>query len=289
MSAVRPPEGALIRSAQREGATVTAAVYPLARDAAEHHRLHEQARFWSADAAALFDSAGIERGWRVADLGCGTLDVAALLAARVGPPGTVCALDNDSLLVRRMQPLARRIHEANVRVLEGDAWATGWPDGCLDAVHARFLAAPGGRLDALVAEMRRLVRTGGRVLLQEPDARTWQLAGGGAAWAELLRLIRAGFALRGGSFDAGRALPPAMERAGLVDIERRLVVRHIAASHPYAALPLAFARQLRPLWLSEGLATEAELDPLLAEVAAALEAGGLAGTFTLVQAWGRAA
>ena len=72
-------------------------------------------------------------------------------------------------------------------------------------------------------------------------------------------------------------------------IERRLVVRHVVASHPYAALSLAFARQLRPLWLREGLATEAGLDALLAEVAKALEAGGLAGTFTLVQAWGRAA
>jgi len=266
---------------------VNAAAYPLQRDAAEHDRLQAQARFWSADAAALFDSAGIGRGWRVADLGCGTLDVASLLADRVGPQGTVCALDNDSLLVRRLQPLARQVAGAAVRVLEGDAWRTGWPDGCLDAVHARFLAAPAGRLDELVAQMRRLVRPGGLVLLQEPDARSWQLPAGGPAWSELLRLIRAGFALRGGCFDAGRALLPALERAGLAAIERRCVVRHVPAGHAYAALPLAFARQLRPLWLHEGLAAESELDDLLAQVGAALAAGGLAGTFTLVQAWGR--
>lgn len=266
---------------------MNAAAYPLVRDAAEHDRLEAQASFWSADAAALFDAAGIEAGWRVADLGCGTLDVARRLAQRVGHRGAVFAVDNDRLLVERVKPLARRIAGAEVRVLEGDAWRTGWPDGCLDAAHARFLAAPGGRLAGLVAEMHRLVRPGGAVLLQEPDADSWDMPLAGAAWPRLRSLVREGFAQRGGCFDAGRALDRALADAGLVATERRSVVRRIATSHPYAALPLAFARQLRPLLVELGLTTHAELDSLVRAIDGALAAGGSVQTFTLVQAWGR--
>jgi SAM-dependent methyltransferase len=261
--------------------------YPLLRDEAEHERLQAQSRFWSADAGALFDSAGIGAGWRVADLGCGTLDVAMLLAQRVGPRGSVCAVDNDTLLMRRLQPVARAL--AGVRLLEGDAWATGWPDGSFDAVHARFLAAPAGRLDALVAEMRRLLRPGGVVMMQEPDADSWALPQAGDAWLRLRRLIRAGFERRGGCFDAGRELLAAFARHGLVAAEERRVVRRLAAAHVYSALPLAFARQLRPLLVEHGLAREEELDALVREVGAALVRGGETETFTLVQAWARVA
>lgn len=264
---------------------MSVAVYPLQRDEAEHERLDAQARFWSPDAAALFDSAGIEAGWHVADLGCGTLDVALQLARRVGRNGSVRALDNDGLLVRRMAGVAGSIRTADVRVGEGDAYATGWPAASLDAAHARFLAAPAGRLDELVAEMHRLVRPGGCLLLQEPDSASWDLPAV-PCWPRLRSLIRKGFALRGGNFDAGRAIIAALERAGAVAVQSRAVVRTIEAGHPHAALPLAFARQLRPLWLSEGLATPAEVDLLVRGVGEGLAAGGMVCTFTLVQAWG---
>jgi SAM-dependent methyltransferase len=263
---------------------MTVADYPLQRDAAEHERLQMQARFWAHDAAALFDSAGIASGWSVADFGSGTLDVAAQLAERVGRAGFVRTVDNDSALVQGMTPLAARVRASHVRITEGDAYATGWPDASLDAAHARFLACPAGRVDALLAEMRRLVRPGGVILLQEPDAGTWELPAG-PAWQRLRDLIRFGFARRGGNFDVGRDLPAAFERAGLVEIQCRSVVRTIDARHAYAALPLAFARQLRPLWLAEAMATPDELDELLDEIAASLAGGGRTRTFTLVQAW----
>ena len=261
--------------------------YPLRRDEAEHARLAGQARFWSADAACLFALAGVDEGWTVADLGCGTLDVAEVLATRVGPAGRVRALDNDGGLVARMGTRSVLASGASVRVEEGDAYATGWPAGSLDATHARFLAAPAGRLDDLLREMRRLVRPGGLVLLQEPDADSWTMPAADGAWQELRALIRAGFARRGGDFDAGRQLASAMARHGMSDIEERRVVRVISTRHPYAALPLAFARQLRELWLDEGLVGSRELDPILDEVRGALATEGNSYTFTLVQCWAR--
>lgn len=257
--------------------------YPLTRDRAEHERLAAQAAFWAPEAAALIAPLGLPPGARAADLGCGTLQVAELLAQAVGPAGQVLALDSDAALVAGLQG------HPSIEVRLGDAFATGWPAGWLQAVHARFLAAPAGRLPALVAEMWRLLAPGGVALLQEPDGDSWDLVGGGAAWQRLRALIRAGFRARGGDFDAGRQLADALQAQGLVDVQQRRIVRRLPPGHAYAALPLAFARQLRPLWLAEGLADEAELAQLLAAIEERLAAGAAATSFTLVQCWGRRA
>jgi SAM-dependent methyltransferase len=257
--------------------------YPLTRDEAEHARLAAQAIFWAPEAAALIEHLGLPQGARVADLGCGTLQVCKLLAHAVGPQGHVIGLDSDDALVAAMQA------HPGIEVELGDAFATGWPDAGLTAVHARFLAAPAGRLPALVAEMHRLLAPGGLAVLQEPDGDSWQLEDGGDCWQRLQALIRAGFRARGGDFDAGLQLPGALRAQGFVDVQQRRITRHLPPGHAYAALPLAFARQLKPLWLAEGLIDDTGLAELLAAFEQRLAAGAEATSFTLVQCWGRRA
>ncbi len=260
-------------------------VYPLTRDASEHIRLAGQAAFWQPDAAALFDAAGVGPGDRAADLGCGTAHIAEWLAARVGPTGHVRAVDNDARLIAAFARAAR-CPWLNAEV--GDAYATGWPGGSLDAVHARFLAAPAGRLDTLITEMRRLVRPGGLVMLQEPIADSWSLPAAGAAWERALSLIRAGFKRRGGDFDAGQALETSLRAAGGTDVHARRVVRTLPPRHPYARLPLAFCDSLAALWRSTGMAADDEVERMRAQITQALDhETASTTTFTLVQAWCR--
>ena len=260
-----------------------ASAYPLQRDDAEHRRLALQAEFWAADAAALFDSAGIRPGSRVADIGCGTPHVALELARRVGPQGRVFALDRDARLIEAMSAQA---HPSWLQPVHGDAYALPWPDATLDAVHARFVAAPCGRFDALLTQMRRVLRPGGVLLLQEPDADAWQTPGG-AAWLRLRELIRLGFARRGGDFDAGRSLRARLGGV-LVDLRERRVQHTLPPAHPYARLPLAFCDALEDTWRLQGADGTAERHELRAQVAAALdEAQAESTTFTLVQVWGR--
>lgn len=259
--------------------------YPLTRDAAEHARLAAQAAFWSADAAALFALAEIPAGAAVADLGCGTAHVALQLAQHVGPHGRVQALDNDARLVGAAAQDAA--DAAAVRFECGDAYATGWPAATLDAVHARFLAAPAGRIDALATEMLRLLRPGGVLMLQEPQADSWDIPAAGPAWPRLLEWIRAGFRQRGGDFDAGRGAAERLAAAGAIELRTRRVVHHLPPGHPYARLPLAFCDSLAATWRAAGLASAGEIAALRAEIAAALEQPQPATTFTLVQTWGR--
>jgi ubiquinone/menaquinone biosynthesis C-methylase UbiE len=258
--------------------------YPLLRNAAEHARLARQAAFWSADAAALFATVGVAAGSRVADLGCGTLHVAKMLARLVGRAGTVLALDSDPAVMRAAASTGRH----RVQVEHGDAYAAPWRDGSLDAVHARFLAAPAGRLDALVGEMRRLVRPGGWLMLQEPVADSWHVPTAGAEWSRMLALIRAGFRHRGGDFDIGRRLAQQLQAAGASEVRTRTVVHRIAATHPYATLPLAFCDSLAPLWRRAAMVGDDELEALRGALLHTLAgADTTVTTFTLVQAWGR--
>jgi SAM-dependent methyltransferase len=256
--------------------------YPLRRDGAEHRRLALQAQFWAADTAALFDAAGIAEGERAADLGCGSAHVAAELARRVGIAGRVYALDNDTQVLDTVDTTGW----PQLEPVLGNAFATPWPDDALDAVHARFVAAPCGRVDALLAEMLRVVRPGGLVMMQEPMADSWHVAAG-AAWPRLLALIRRGFAERGGDFDAGRALSARMEDM-LGDVRVRRVAHIVPADHPYAALPLAFCDALHATWLAAGLIGDGELQALRSCIERALRApGARVTTFTVMQVWGR--
>jgi SAM-dependent methyltransferase len=257
--------------------------YALARNPAEQRRLEVQAAFWAADAAALFDASGVDEGDRVADLGCGSGHVAIELARRVGPRGRAHALDNDG---RLLEAAGRAGWPPQLEPVHGDAFATPWPDALLDAVHARFVAAPCGRVDELLGEMLRVVRPGGLVMMQEPVAHSWRVPAG-AAWPRLLALIRAGFAHGGGSFDAGLALPARMSRR-LAHVHVRRVAHVIPAAHPYAALPLAFCDALQATWFAAGLVGASELQALRGQIEHALSAPGAhVTTFTLVQAWGR--
>jgi SAM-dependent methyltransferase len=258
--------------------------YPLQRDAAEHDRLRAQAACWSADAGALFDSVPVQPGWQVADLGCGTLHVAEALLQRVRPGGRVLALDNDAGLLQRLRAAGP---PGGLQLVLADGFATGLPSHSLDAVHARFMAAPCGRLDELLGEMRRLVKPGGWLMLQEPIADGWSLPAAGEAWTRLKQLIRAGFEARGGHFDAGTALRPALARLAPGELHERRVAHVLAASHPYARLPLAFAGSLRTTWRDSRLADDPEIDELVAAVDRALGRPRPVTTFTLVQAWAR--
>jgi trans-aconitate methyltransferase len=122
---------------------------------------------WSRAVAERF----VERldaapGARWIELGCGTGELTARLAARVAPSALV-GLDTSAPFVE----LARRkVPEADLRV--GDATATGLPDASFD--HAvsglvlNFLPDPVAGL----REMARLVRSGGQVALY-----VWDYAG----------------------------------------------------------------------------------------------------------------
>ena len=120
--------------------------------------LHHERRRRAADLADL------SPGDRALDVATGTGDLALELAARVAPGGEVVGID----FAEKMLELARaKAGETNVRFETGNALALDFPDGAFDAATVGFGARNFSDLDLGLAEMARVVRPGGRVVVLE--------------------------------------------------------------------------------------------------------------------------
>lgn len=111
---------------------------------------------------ALLDAAGVGPGVRVLDVATGPGYAAARAAAR-GAEAT--GVDFSAEMVA----LARELHPG-IEFGEGDAGALPFEDGAFDAVMANFLMPHVADLPAVVRELARVTRPGGRVALTTWDA-----------------------------------------------------------------------------------------------------------------------
>jgi demethylmenaquinone methyltransferase/2-methoxy-6-polyprenyl-1,4-benzoquinol methylase len=116
---------------------------------------------WRRRAADLAD---LSPGDRALDVATGTGDLALELARRVAPGGEVVGID----FAERMLELARaKAVETDVRFETGNALALDFPDDAFDAATVGFGARNFSDLVRGLAEMARVVRPGGRVVVLE--------------------------------------------------------------------------------------------------------------------------
>ena len=192
-----------------------------------HHRWRERAA----------DLAGIGPGDRALDVAAGTGDLAIELTRRTGPSGVVVGSDfSEGMLAR-----ARRKSSA-VRWEWADAMALPYADGEFDAATVGFGARNFGDLDRGLAEMTRVVRPGGRVVVleitvpQKPPLSTFfslwfdrvvpligRLTGDPEAYEYLPRSVK--------RFPEPEALAGRMAAAGLRDVRWILTAGGIIALH----------------------------------------------------------
>lgn len=187
-----------------------------------------------------FELLELAPGHRVLDLGCGTGEDVISLSARVGAAGRAVGVDADPWMIEEAHRRApeRRPH-AEFRVANGERlpFDDAYFDGCrLERllVHA---AEPG----RIVAELARVTRPGGRVVLAEPDMLTLIVSG---ATPALTARVWPALTGRFTQPDIGRNLPALLAAAGLRDIR----------VHGQTAVFQDHAAADRILTLSDGLA-----------------------------------
>ena len=195
-------------------------------------------RAWKAFAIEL---ARLRPGERVLDVAAGSGDLARSAAKRVGPSGEVWLTDiNYSMLARGRD----RMLDSGVLApaVQCDAERLPFPPGCFDCVTVAFGLRNMTRKDAALAEMARVLKPGGRLVVLE-FSKVWKplepaydvysfkvlpwlgqrVAGDQAAYRYLAESIR--------MHPDQAALAAMMERAGLSQVEYFNLAAGVVAVH----------------------------------------------------------
>ncbi len=195
-------------------------------------------RLWKAFAVGV---ARVRPGERVLDVASGSGDLARALARRAGPDGEVCVTDiNRSMLERGRE----RLTDAGclLPAVQCDAEHLPFPAGHFDCVSVGFGLRNMTHKEAALAEMARVLKPGGRLVVLE-FSKVWKplekpydvysfrvlpwlgarIAGDAGAYRYLAESIR---------MHPGQAeLAAMMERAGLAEVEYFNLSAGIAAVH----------------------------------------------------------
>ena len=110
----------------------------------------------------MLDLAGVAVGSRVLDLGAGTGDQTLVAARRIGPGGMVLATDISAPMLALTQEAARAADLPNVQTRVMDAQRLELEPGSFDAAIARFSLQFVPDIQRALAEVRRVLKPGGR-------------------------------------------------------------------------------------------------------------------------------
>jgi SAM-dependent methyltransferase len=263
--------------------------YVLGTHDVERDRLATQHALWLDEVRHAWRAAGITRGSRVLDLGCGPgLSIDSLLA-EVGPEGRVAGLEISPDYVAQAKELAQRHgrrrpgHETDIRTFD----LTGAPlpadmRGQFDATWCRWVCMWVNNPAAIVAAARDALVPGGRAVFHEYVCyETYALHPHGPRTREFVQRAVKSYATEGGNPNIGRELPTLLSDAGMEVTSVRPIARTARPSEPLWNWPAGFIRTYGPRLADMGYADAAWVAELLAEVEGAAALGDDGGAFFL--------
>ena len=231
--------------------------YALVLSDEEVARYRMMAALARADEADAWQSAGIVTGASVADVGCGPGATLLEMAEVVGPTGSVVGVDAEPQAVATARALIARSGVGNATAVTGAADSTGLAEGGFDvAVMRHVLAHNGGREEAIVAHLARLVRPGGCVYLVDTDMTAMRTRGTGADLLDMTERYIEFHRSRGNDPQIGLRLGELLDSAGLDVLDHRGWYTVMPA--PQGMRPPPWAA--REAMVAAGLATQRDVD-----------------------------
>jgi SAM-dependent methyltransferase len=249
-----PVRGALPRASEP---------YALATGEAAAHRLRILHGLYGPGSRRVLLEAGLRRGMRVADFGCGVGLVTALLAELVGPEGHVVGLDSSAAQLaqaRERMPAGG----TNVRFVQASAIDSGLPPASFDLVYCRFLLLHLPEPERALREMGALLKPNGILVCEDGDLTSAGSEPSSAlgAFAELWG--RLGPA-RGVDYTLGRRLFQMVQAAGFPAPEITFNQPVLARGENKRFLELSVA-EAGPAFVEAGLITAVQLERTLAQM-----------------------
>ena len=237
--------------------------YVLATGEAATERLRVLHDLYGPGARRVLLQAGLERGMRVADLGCGVGMTTGLLADLVGPTGHVVGVDASAAQIaeaRTRMPPAR----SNVSFVEASATCTGLPHGTFDLVYCRFLLIHLTEPERALEEMHGLLRPDGILVCEDGDLTSAGSQPPSALDAFAALWGRLGPA-RGLDYTLGRRLFQMIQAANFAEPEITFNQPVVARGEGKRLIEWSVA-EASSAFLTAGLVTSDELDRLIDEM-----------------------
>ena len=237
--------------------------YALATGEAAAYRLRLLHNLYGPGTRQVLKNAGLQRGMRVADLGCGVGLVTKLLAQLVGPQGLAIGVDfsSEQLAVARRQNASSA---RNTCFVQASAADTDLPGETFDLIYCRFLLIHLPDPDQALREMLRLLKPGGVVVCEDGDLTTSgsQPESALGAFARLWGQLGPH---RGVDFTLGSRLFQMVLAAGFQSPEITYNQPVVARGENKRLLELSVA-EAGPAFIAAGLISADELDRTLAEM-----------------------
>jgi SAM-dependent methyltransferase len=245
--------------------------------------LELQSLRWEPAGRALLSNLGNGAGLHAVDVGCGDLGWLRVLSEWVGPDGSVTGTDVGEDLIEAAQRRIEQEDLANVTVLRDDLFDSRLPARSFDLVHARFAVTPLDRVNQQLESYLRLLRSGGRIVLEDNDIGSWHFNPPAPAAERLIHLIAESFLAAGESFNDGRRQPQRLRELGLEPHVSAQVLA-LAPEDPYLRLPIHFTFTLEDRLLK--LVATDELESLRQQAEGEIASPSRWGTtFTVIQSW----
>jgi ubiquinone/menaquinone biosynthesis C-methylase UbiE len=221
---------------------------------------------------------GIGPGWNVIECGCGPLGALPVLAELTGPGGRVTGVDASEEATARARSVAGTLGLDTVRVVEGNVNELDAADPALgapfDMAYTRLFLVHQTDPVATLRRIASLLRPGGWIIAQEPllvppPVSFPRLDALDTYWAMLMTAIAQRAGLPAQSVER---LPQAAVAAGL-GVVRTDGSFAVGPPSEVIGLHAATLAGARDRIVATGLATAAEIDAVLAAMAAAGESG----------------
>ena len=232
--------------------------------------------------------AGLGAGMRCLDVGCGSGEVTLELARLVGPRAEVIGVDADPSILEHARVAAEREGLLNVRFLLSDATELDALAG-FDLVYSRFLLTHLRDPMAAVESMKRCLKPGGALVLEDIDFAGHFSDPPCPAFSRFVALYEALATRRGADPFIGPRLLGLLLRGGLTDVLEDVVLPTFRTGAG-KLVALLTTLHIREATVEAGLGTAAELDELIEELERfTADQGTLLSLPRIFQVWGKRA
>lgn len=265
----RPPlfhsKGELMQS----NVETLAGEYALATGAAAVRRLHVLHNIYARAGRRVLLQAGLAPGIKVADFGCGVGVVSRMLAEMVGPSGSVTGIDVNGEQLEQARDLCASEGLTNTSFVEANACVTGLPDNSFDLAYCRFLLLHLPDPAACLAEMRRVLKPGGILFVEDGDLRSAKSVPPTAldAFADLFSRLGP---LRGVNYSVANNLFHLVKDAGFSAVDMEIHQPALVQGENRVLLKWS-VEEAGPAFINAGLVTPERLNCILRDMQDAIE------------------